>query len=244
MTTDEHGAAGKLDPSGRPLVPFPDFIAWLMERLEEGVDPDSLDGVGPEGLYAWGEAAERLAKALGDFLGVPFLPEVESDSPDFRLLALPFCRSRHVVPVQTADQHRALVMSNPFDWTLWEDLDHTLLRGKDVAVLLASPETIEGALARAEAGASGTGAAVPSDAGGEHKRKSTVYDPEKDPGKDHPVAKLAVAILNRAVREGARDVHIEPSSKGIVVRAEIGGGKQAAGEGAPPRAPQSPDHPR
>ncbi|MFH1766296.1 MAG: ATPase, T2SS/T4P/T4SS family [Gemmatimonadota bacterium] len=232
MASDGNRSLGEQGFSGRPNASFRDFVSNLSERL--GVDdlPGLVEG-GPLGLFQWVEKApiseEELTERLSEFCGVPHVVRIEEEDVEFKLLSRRFCQAKLVVPLKCMGSRQTVVLSNPFDWELLEDLEHAIPRGKQLALLLASPGALRRVL-RSE-GPEGVDEERPPEspekALPEEDRRSgkeaRAYDPEKDPGKGHPLAQLAMALLTKAVAEGAFGLSIEPRGSGAVAKANIGG---------------------
>ena len=230
MTTNGGDRLTKPGTTGRPSASFREFLAWLKKAL--GREVEGIDRVSVAELFAWGEEAGipggEMVKKLGEFSGIPFLRAIDADDLDFQALPRPFCQSKLVVPVKSVGASQTLILSNPFDWELLDDLERSLPRGRKLAIVLAAPEAIRAALAGEEsrtqdqsAGARTGEGSTPSSA--VHSR-GRVYDPRKDPGKDHPVAKLAMDLLGRAIAAGVGELSLEPKRRGgVVARALIGG---------------------
>ena len=230
MSAHEGDPLARKETTDRPSTSFKDFLIWLKEELDREVG--GLEGVTPQGLFSWGETEgvtqEEMVRKLGEFCGVPFLKTIESEDVDFRSLPRPYCQSKLVVPVKSVGTSQTLILSNPFDWDLLDDLRRTLPRGRKLAVLLAAPETLRVTLAAEgedprEAGTRSRPAGGPASEAPPSPR-GRVYDPDKDPGKTHPVAKLATDLLSRAASAGASDLILEPRKSGVVAaRALLGG---------------------
>jgi type II secretory ATPase GspE/PulE/Tfp pilus assembly ATPase PilB-like protein/CheY-like chemotaxis protein len=233
VTTEEQPRFKGQEGAVRPTASFLEFVFWLKENLPEDANPDALDGITPLNLFMWGMTAgfseEELTQKLSDFCGVPSVAEIEEDDVEFRTLPRPFCEAKLVLPVRSVGKRQNLILANPFDWVLFDDLERTLSRGKEMGILLASPTVIRRVLFGEERGVGEVpteapiGAVPPAGAAASKGKRETVYDPEKDPGKGHPVAKLAVAFLKRAVLEKATELLVEPRGSGAVARAVMGG---------------------
>jgi type II secretory ATPase GspE/PulE/Tfp pilus assembly ATPase PilB-like protein/CheY-like chemotaxis protein len=232
MTNGGHRLT-KPGTTGRPAVSFREFLAWLKKGL--GRELEGIDRVSAAELFSWGEEAGipggEMVKKVGEFSGIPFLRAIDAGDLDFQALPRPFCQSKLVVPVKSVGASQTLILSNPFEWELLDDLERSLPRGRKLAIVLAAPEAIRAALAGEEArtqdksaGARTGEGSAPSSA--VHPR-GRVYDPRKDPGKDHPVARLAMDLLNRAIAAGVGELSLEPKRRGgVVARALIGGNLQ------------------
>jgi type IV pilus assembly protein PilB len=232
LTAERTGNLGEQGFLGRPKASFRDFLAWLSERLEEG-DREGLAGIFPVELTSWGEEAsiseEDLTRYLSEFCGVPYLEQVEEEDVERRIFPLPFCRAKTVVPVRSSGSRQTVVLSNPFDWELLEDLERTLPRGKRLAILLASPGTLKRVLKLGETEVSPSdapaspGVEEPAESPQLRRKEDRAYNPERDPGKDNPVAQLANSLLLRVVTEKASDLLVEARGPGAVVKATIRG---------------------
>jgi type II secretory ATPase GspE/PulE/Tfp pilus assembly ATPase PilB-like protein/CheY-like chemotaxis protein len=220
--------ASSAGPEGalRPTATFRDFVNWLKDRLGDEVSTKGLEEVTPLNLFMWGMTAglseEEMAEKLSDFCQIPYVAEIDQEDVEFKTLPRPFCEAKMVVPVRSLGKRQNLILANPFDWALFEDLERTLPRGKELAILIAAPETIGRLLGGAEEEGR-AGGVVAEERPTTLPKKDTVYDPEKDPGKGHPVAKLAMAFLGRAAAEKATDLLVEARGAGSVARAVIGG---------------------
>ncbi len=216
---------------GRPTAPFRDFVAWLAESSGQMNNP-TFRNASPADLYSLAPLAsiteEKLIEELSDFCGVPFVARIEEDDAEFKTLSRKYCEAKLVVPVKGTGNRQTVVISNPFDWELLEDLDRSIPRGKHLALLLAAPGTLRWVLhPESEEGAdSGSGPGVPErseDASGGGGWRGRAYDPDHDPGKKHPLAKLAIELLSKTVSEAASHLMVEPTKVGSVVRAEVAG---------------------
>jgi type II secretory ATPase GspE/PulE/Tfp pilus assembly ATPase PilB-like protein len=232
LSADRKATLGEQGIRGRPTASFSKFVSWLGERLTER-DWDSLQKTGPQEVFAWVKEAdlseEGLTKALSEFLGVPRVVQIEADDVDRRILPEPFCQAKLVVPVRSPGSRQTVVLSNPFDWELLEDLERTIPRRRHLAMLLASPSTLNAVLNPEESrNEPEEGAPGSEDEGVEEppkgrRREDRAYDPDQDPGKEHPIAQLAIALLLRAVGEEASDLMIEARGEGAIAKAAIGG---------------------
>jgi type II secretory ATPase GspE/PulE/Tfp pilus assembly ATPase PilB-like protein/CheY-like chemotaxis protein len=233
MSTEEQSHLSGMEGAARPTASFGEFVAWLKDHLPEDANPEALDGITPLDLFMWGLTAglseEDLTERLSDFCGIPTVSEIDEDDVEFNTLPRPFCEAKLVLPVKSVGKRQNLILANPFDWVLFEDLERTVSRGKALGILLASPTAIRRVLFGEELGVgegsdqAAFGTAPSEGAASSRKKKDTVYDPEKDPGRGHPVAKLAVAFLGRAVAEKATELVVEPRGSGAVARAVMGG---------------------
>jgi type II secretory ATPase GspE/PulE/Tfp pilus assembly ATPase PilB-like protein len=232
VASDGKGSLGEQGFSGRPTASFQGFISWLRDG-PGGEDLPGLGEVDYQSLYLWVEKApiseEELTERLSEFCGVPYLTRIEEEDVEFKTLSMRFCQAKLVVPVKSIGSRQTVVLSNPFDWELLEDLEHTIPKGRHLAFLLASPGTLKRTLKShepEEVDESDDLEALEESLGEElpqSRKERPAYDPEKDPGKGHPVAKLAIALLTKAVTEEASGLFIEPRGSGAVAKANIEG---------------------
>jgi type II secretory ATPase GspE/PulE/Tfp pilus assembly ATPase PilB-like protein/CheY-like chemotaxis protein len=230
MTNEKGAGTSGVRAPDRPPAPFKDYLAWLTRNLGRGLE--GVEGVTPQKLFAWGEAVGipevEMVRKLGEFCRIPFLRTIDLGDVDFHALPRPYCESKLVVPVKSMGASQTLILSNPFDWELLDDLHRTLPRGKRVAILLASRESIRRVFAGEETPQpepdSRPRAAAASASGVPSLYKGKLYDPSKDPGRNHPIAKLVIDLLHRGVSAGATDLILALKRPGsVAIRAVIGG---------------------
>ncbi len=232
MAGDGKGSLGEQGFSGRPAASFPGFVSWLSEQ-HGGEDLPGLEEVDPLGLFSWVKdvpiSEEELTERLSEFCGVPYVARIEDKDVEFKTLSKPFCQAKLVVPVKSIGSRQTVVLSNPFDWNLLEDLEHTIPKGRHLALLLASPGTLKRVLESDEPEeVDGSPRREPPEEGLQEespraRREKPAYDPEKDPGRGHPMAKLAIALLTKAVAEEAFGLSVEARGSAAVAKANIGG---------------------
>ncbi|MBT8397132.1 MAG: hypothetical protein KJN92_09205, partial [Gemmatimonadetes bacterium] len=126
MTVDPKANLAEQGFEGKPQASFREFVAWLGDRLGEG-DRQTLAGISPLDLLSWLEGArptgEEFAKWLSEFSGVPYVPRLAKEEFERRVLPVPFCKAKLVVPVRGTGSRQTVVLTNPFDWELLEDLE-------------------------------------------------------------------------------------------------------------------------
>jgi general secretion pathway protein E len=215
---------------------FPDFLDEVMAEAGTGGE---TEGPGPEDLYEWGEASgidgAAMARAVADFFDLPFLSTIPSDDLELGVLPRRFCHSRLVVPLKGREEERVLAMANPFDWDLWQSLEHSSLRGEEWDVAIAPPSVIRqifeydaststvDEIDEAADAAESMGTEDEEVGVGVGGGDGPTLDADRDPGADHPVARLAARVLKMAVDDRASDIHVEPKEDGAVIRARIDG---------------------
>ncbi len=197
-------------PQGRARFPsLPDFTTWLAETLPAEKRDLLQWPVEPDTLYSWAEAAgfpgAVLARRIGEFTGLPVLHRIIAEDLELGIFPRRFCYSRLALPVRSRAGRPGLIVSNPFDWSLWDALEHTPFKGSELDVFIAAPEAVRKIFDYGESAA------------------GSVVEEPRDVSDDHPVARLAMALLNTAVVERASDIHIEPKPGKALIRGRIDG---------------------
>jgi type IV pilus assembly protein PilB len=190
---------------------FTRFKKYLIEQLR--LNPGQareLASVSPTTLYDWTDRQRlppgQIAKHLSEFLGWDYIPSLEPE--DVRLGVLPrsYCEKNFVLPVRDA-----FVMSNPFDLNVVDFLRQST--EEPVRFAVTEPGNISSLLIY------GT-AAVQDDQG----MPSEVLLSAENLGRgSHPVVAISHHLLEKAVAQGASDIHIEPKEAHAVVRFRLDG---------------------
>lgn len=230
MTSYDAGNLEDQGLSGRPSASFKEFVAWLSVRLVDK-DWELFHEASALDLFSWLEgatfSARDLAEGLSEYTGVPLVDRINDQEVEFQVFSEPFCQANLVVPVRSRGSRQTVVLCNPFDWELLDDLERILPRGRELAILLATPGTIKRVLGLEEVPepeAIETSPVTPEGPPEESREPDAgpgVYDPEKDPEKDHPALQMAISLLTRVLEEGADTLMLEHRGAGVVVRATI-----------------------
>jgi type II secretory ATPase GspE/PulE/Tfp pilus assembly ATPase PilB-like protein/CheY-like chemotaxis protein len=219
-----HSASGTLAPEPAD--------AWLAPVLIGGglLTPEQLALVrsagGPSlwsGITASGRATDgQILEVVAQRFRIPLADLALCEPRTTRLLPEAVARKYQVVPMSANDRTIRIASADPRDL----DLEQTLqfVTGRDVAFVLAAPAAIamrldelyrpERAIARLLDGL-------------EPAKLETVEQeapaPPTDRTLDAPVSKLVDAMISDGVREGASDIHAEPTEGGVVVRYRVDG---------------------
>ena len=146
-----------------------------------------------------------------------------ADARTTTLLPETLARKHQVVPIQADDRIIRIATADPRDL----DVEQTLrfVTGRDVVFQIASPAAI----------CRKAGRAVPPRARHRADPRRPRAGPDRGGGRrglqagadasalDAPVAKLVDAMISDGVREGASDIHAEPTEGGVVVRYRVDG---------------------
>ncbi|MEW6691607.1 MAG: type II secretion system ATPase GspE [Pseudomonadota bacterium] len=172
------------------------------------------------GLVSEQDVAELLAELLGlpmagpaDYPAVPVMEEQ---------LAPRFLRQYRVVPLEVGDEGIEIALANPLDDYVIRAIE--LFSGKAVSCRIGLPSEIDAALDRLYGGGRTAmdqivGDIIPA---GEGEREEDVAH-LKDLASEAPVIRLVSLIIERAVEQGASDIHIEPFEDELKVRYRVDG---------------------
>ena len=161
-----------------------------------------------------------LARVLAERLGHEFV-DLSSGMLDLVLTTLipeEVARRYQALPIQKRDGRVVVAMARPDDVFALDDL--RVLTDSPVLAVMAAPTQLSRAIDRAFARTdieSSLDEAV-TEANEQTKREERI-----DVGTDAPIVRLVDALIDRAVDEGASDVHIEPSSTRVRIRSRVDG---------------------
>jgi type II secretory ATPase GspE/PulE/Tfp pilus assembly ATPase PilB-like protein/ActR/RegA family two-component response regulator len=204
---------------------------WLGTVLVVGgvLTPAQLDELGPEGGSLWTAALAagwaddgRIVDAIARRFRLPVANLAAAESRTLALVPEALARKHHVMPLAANDRIIQIATADPRDL----DLEQTLrfVTGRDVAFQIASPITLAERIDELYRPARSIERLL---TGLEPARLEAV-DLEPLPASrerelEAPVAKLVDAMITDAVREGASDIHAEPTEGGVVVRYRVDG---------------------
>lgn len=173
-------------------------------------------------------------RCLADQWGVEFvdLETFPVDTEIVKLCGQEICRRYKAIPISKPNGKVVVAMKDPNDIYAIDPL--RLILGADVEPVLADEEDILGAISRyfADDGAS---QAMVQDALKDIDLDNIDMAPSVDDGSDvsveqlrelvdeAPVVRLANLIMSQAVKDGASDIHIEPTREGVRVRNRVDG---------------------
>ncbi|MEZ6014120.1 MAG: ATPase, T2SS/T4P/T4SS family [Planctomycetota bacterium] len=184
-------------------------------------------------LLASGELSEgALLEVMGCSAGVPpvDLRRIKPDSTAIESVAPELCRERSFLPISKNGDVLTIVVSDPFDVLLFDDLKR--LTHCHVRPLFAHSGMIATALDDVLDGGKGKVDQLVNDVANESELEvkeesdSETQDIETNSdvaGEDAPAVKLANAIVLGALKAKASDIHIEPGEKTARVRYRVDG---------------------
>jgi type IV pilus assembly protein PilB len=175
-----------------------------------------------DAAVADGATDEAIVAAVSRACGVPPADLAAAEGRTTTLLPESLARRHQVVPLSADDRAIRIATADPRDL----DLEQTLrfVTGREVAFQIASP----GAIAEKLDELYRPERAIQRILGGLEPARIEAVDVSAVPGSgdstlEAPVAKLVDAMISDGVREGASDIHAEPTDGGVVVRYRIDG---------------------
>ena len=181
-------------------------------------------------LISRGDVDERaLMDVLGRAAGVApvDLGRCTPDPTAIECLPEATCQENGVLPLSKNGDILTIAVSDPFDVLLFDDLKRRT--GCQIRTVFAHSGMLRGALERVfqtskqqvadlleEVGGDGIGVEVQQQQQADDIEKAT-------DGDEAPAVKLANLILLKALKDGASDIHIEPTTKNLRVRFRVDG---------------------
>jgi type II secretory ATPase GspE/PulE/Tfp pilus assembly ATPase PilB-like protein/CheY-like chemotaxis protein len=224
MPTDsQRGSSARRTATGdRWLTPVLVARGVLTPRQGEAVGSATDDSVWASAL-AVGATDATIVAAVSRAFRVPEADLASADPRTTVLLPETLARKHQVVPLRADDRSVTVATSDPRDL----DLEQTLrfVTGREVVFEIAAPRGIAAKLDelyRPER-------AIERILGGLEPARIEEVDAVSaapsggDTALDAPVAKLVDAMISDGVREGASDIHAEPTEGGVVVRYRVDG---------------------
>ena len=159
------------------------------------------------------------------------LGKIDIDFEAASLISQQVALRLQVLPVEVTELSASVAMKNPLDVTAIDELSE--LMGRDIDPMWASPDDLREAITRifgayddlddvvAEA-ARGMDGDVQIEAKQDDEDAVNVIE-LREQVEGAPIIKMANAIINKAVRVRASDIHIEPMQHGVRVRFRIDG---------------------
>lgn len=192
-------------------------LAELAQALE--VQKASGQRLG-EVLVALGFVTEAdVAKALAGQLNVPFVPdhELRVNMAVARLLPPQTCRRTLALPLREEHGFLVVAMADPLDVFSHDEIQH--LTRRTVKPVAATPAGLTRAIAQYERLAA-LGKRDGSQPEVAVAQPEGILSAQPD---DAPVVQLVNELIDRALADGASDIHIEPSEGTFRVRFRIDG---------------------
>ncbi|MDD4797597.1 MAG: ATPase, T2SS/T4P/T4SS family [Eubacteriales bacterium] len=166
---------------------------------------------------------EQLYRVLESQCGIPFidLASVSISKNMSELVPQMLARRNDLVPVRVEGGKLFVAMADPLDIAAVQDV--SISSQMEIVPLLSSPEMIARAIELIY------GNVVAERAIEDFQKESDIYANGQASAGDNedvensPIVRLIDSLLERAVRQGASDIHIEPSEDDVRVRMRIDG---------------------
>jgi type IV pilus assembly protein PilB len=217
-----HGPPASRAPTDGWLAPI-----LLGGKLVNQTQLDLLQSQPPAGLWISVVAAgwatdEAIATEIARAFRLPLANLASTEPRVTTLLPEAVARKHQVVPISANDRVIQIATSDPRDL----DMEQTLrfVTGRDIGFQVGTPKAIAARLDelyRPER-------AIERLLGGLPDAPVVAIDAAPGPSEhdremDGPVAKLVDAMIHDAIREGASDIHAEPTDGAVVVRYRVDG---------------------
>ena len=200
---------------------FVQFKEFVSDKLGMNTEEKYIfSNTAPTDIYTISEGmgigGDLMAKHIAQFLKLPYAASINADDTRLGILPAAFCRSNHVVAVNSSSVEKAFIISNPFDWNLMDTLRKVSGLDHTSGLTITKPCNIDSlfgdTLPQSKAGAVRPPPKTPTSAG---SLKTEISE--------QPVVHITNSILEAAVVGRASDIHIEPKEKNTVVRSRIDG---------------------
>ena len=193
------------------------------EQLEEALaEKEEKGGRLGEIVVARGWVSARaLAQALAEQHGLAFvdLARTDIDLGAAQLLPEKFARRYFALPIRFDDDDAVVVaVADPTNVITSDDL--RLALGLNVRLAVVESDDLERAIARVHRARVEVDEATLEEA---QPDEPPVEDVREQAATSAPAIKLVNSVISRAIDDGASDVHFEPQSHALVVRARVDG---------------------
>jgi general secretion pathway protein E len=173
-------------------------------------------------------SADELLAGLAEQLGLPIRSEIPGDEIDEALIAkvpIGFAKQHAVLPMRITDEGTVVVVaSDALDTAPLDDL-RMLFDGAEVELELATERVVISAINQAYDRGSTSTDQIAEEAEDDLDALADVVSHEPidllEATDDAPIIRLVNSMLQRAVKERASDIHIEPFEREIRVRFRI-----------------------
>jgi type IV pilus assembly protein PilB len=222
---------------------FARFKDALGARLK--LSPDAraaLARVVPAELYVHtafvGIPAAQVARAMADFLSLPYAQSLEEAEAKLGVFPTVFCTANTLVPLSVGSG-TTFALSNPFLWEVQEAIRRNSDRNKTPSILITEPANVESLLKPKTS--------VPQkkvELTEIQARLAEEYSPDSIPlaelpeagnERSAPIIQLVNSLIDTGFLRGASDIHIEPAEDGVVIRYRIDGDLVVANQLRPAR---------
>ncbi len=178
-------------------------------------------------LVRFGVDPEDIARTLALQVRMRYMPPpVQAEATATTLVTAALARRLQALPVRCDERVVTVVLSDPLDVAVLDDLRFRL--GRRIEPVVVSPATLEQAIQNAYD--SGAVRALASRFNGGARGRPAVQAPTADElsalrraSEAAPIIELVNLLIERALARRASDIHVEPGEEGLRVRARIDG---------------------
>lgn len=163
--------------------------------------------------------AEELVSDLCSELGLDFIRDIpinEISADLIRDLPINYAKSQGILPYREDADSIVLLTSNPLNTKAMDDV--RVIFGKRVRLLVTTTQKLQDTINRVYEKSTANLNGMDEIDEGEMDLEDPIIDLLEAGEDDAPVIKMVNAVLFRAVKEKASDIHIEPYEKEMVVR--------------------------
>lgn len=159
---------------------------------------------------------EALAQAIAQDMGLAYLANDEVDIDPYIEEVIPrgIAIKYNVVPYRVTEASIQFLVTNPLNIKVFDDL--RIITGKNIEPILVTDSAMQAALSDVYAGGSDLDLEIFEEADEEDLGAS--LDALSEIVDDSPTVKLVNYIIQKAVADGASDIHIEPQEKDLRIR--------------------------
>ena len=239
----------QVGPKETGIVPadFARFKAFLAQRFSLPPDKqEQLAALTHAELYTassgLGVTESQMAKAVAEFLCLPYRPTLKPGEILLGVLPTPFCRANLVVAVNEASGKRGFVLSNPFNWELLNLLRKNNGQAQVLHLIVTDPQNLlslfqDGGTPNKEAQAKQVSISDIEEQLRERyqadEKKIILVDGATE--ESEPLVLLVHQVIENAYTMGASDIHLEPWEDEVIVRYRIDGELQIVNRLRPQR---------
>jgi general secretion pathway protein E len=204
------------------------YTSLTPEQLEECVKIQTAEGgrIGDILLRKKYVMPHEVMRALCHQIDLPYVEDLRPNEIDPKLvdkLPINYARSREVLPIERADTHVTVAVSDPFNLESLEDI-RVLFSSTHIKTVVTTSARLQDAINRVyERNTSNMIQDI-------NKEDEETYDDLEGPidildatEDEAPVIRFVNSVIFRAVKEKASDIHIEPYERETVIRFRIDG---------------------
>jgi len=210
---------------------FRDFLKNQLNFSEEIREKiDTLDISRPYEIAEQLEINNRhMAQYIAAFLHLKYLQVIIPETINTEVFGAHFCRANLVLPIKSKNSGTDFVLSNPFNWELFDTLDQ-LAKGENYRIFIAEPRSLLAFFEEVKKIGNKEPDVVFNITPEQDIQEDVVFgalidgdiDVEDSKG-PNPINYISNKVIYKAVMERASDIHIEAKQTSSVIRFRIDG---------------------